>query len=74
MSIEDGPDQTLNVSESLDSDDVEGTDDPDGGDDVVDAPDDWSEANRFGTTAAEEERGESLDQRLAEEVPDEPLD
>jgi hypothetical protein len=30
----------------------------------------WSGANRFGTTAAEQRAGESLDQLLAEEEPD----
>jgi hypothetical protein len=34
------------------------------------AADRWAGANRFGTTAAEQRAGESLDQRLAEEVPD----
>jgi hypothetical protein len=43
---ESGPDDTLNVSESTDSDEVRNDD----GDIVVDAPDDWSEADRFGTT------------------------
>jgi hypothetical protein len=32
--------------------------------------DKWSGANRFGTTPAEEAQGESLDQRLEQEVPD----
>lgn len=34
------------------------------------AADRWSGANRFGTTAAEQRQGESLDQLLAEEEPD----
>ncbi|QCQ90160.1 hypothetical protein [Rhodococcus sp. SGAir0479] len=68
MGIEEGPDDTLDVSESLDSDEVRNED----GDDVVDPPDHWSEANRFGTTLREAEEGESLDQRLAEEEPDVP--
>ncbi|MDH6283481.1 hypothetical protein [Prescottella agglutinans] len=68
MGIEDGSGETLNVSESLDSDEVRNDD----GDDVVDAPDEWSEADRFGTTLREAEQGESLDQRLAEEEPDIP--
>lgn len=34
------------------------------------APDRWSGADRFGTTAAEQRQGESLDQLLAEEEPD----
>ena len=33
-------------------------------------PDGWSASDRFGTTEAEEEQGESLDQHLAEEQPD----
>ncbi|MFC7448816.1 hypothetical protein [Rhodococcus daqingensis] len=70
MSTEDGPDQTLSASESVDSDEVRNDD----GDDVVDAPEHWSEADRFGTTAAEAARGETLDQRLAEEEPDIPLE
>jgi hypothetical protein len=59
-------DDTLNPSESTDSDEVRNHD----GDTVVDPPDDWSEANKFGMTAREEREGESLDQRLAEEEPD----
>ncbi|AWK71850.1 hypothetical protein ACH47B_25340 [Rhodococcus sp. NPDC019627] len=66
MSIEDGPGETLSPSESLDSDDVRNND----GDDVVDPPDGWSEADKFGTTAREEREGESLDEKLAEEEPD----
>lgn len=68
MGIEEGPDDTLDVSESLDSDEVRNED----GDDVVDPPDHWSEADRFGTTLREAEQGESLDQRLAEEESDVP--
>ena len=59
-------DDTLSPSESTDSDEVRNDD----GDIVVDPPDDWSEANKFGMTAREEREGESLDQRLAEEEPD----
>ena len=59
-------DDTLSPSESTDSDEVRNDD----GDIVVDPPDDWSEANRFGMTAREEREGESLDDRLAEEEPD----
>ena len=44
------------------------------GDDPLDrgvvTPDRWSAAIRFGTTAAEQQTGESLDQALAEEEPD----
>ncbi|CAN5178992.1 hypothetical protein BH09ACT8_BH09ACT8_11000 [soil metagenome] len=53
---DDGPDNTLGPSESMDSDDV-GNDD---GDTVVDPPEEWIEA----------EEHESLDERLSEEVPD----
>ena len=70
MSIEDGPGDTLSPSESLDSDDVRNND----GDDVVDPPDGWSEADRFGTTLNEEREGESLDEKLSEEEPDTPLE
>jgi hypothetical protein len=59
-------DDTLSPSESTDSDEVRNDD----GDIVVDPPDDWSEANRFGMTAREEREGESLEARLAEEEPD----
>ena len=59
-------DDTLSPSESTDSDEVRNDD----GDIVVDPPDDWSEADRFGMTAREEEEGESLEARLAEEGPD----
>ncbi len=36
----------------------------------IEESDDYLAADRFGTTAAEEREGESLDQRLAEEEPD----
>ena len=74
MSIEDGPGDTLSPSEGLDADEVRNDD----GDEVVDPPEDWSAADKFGTTQREEQEGESLDERLAEEEPDvepaEPLD
>ncbi len=63
---EGGPGDTLNASEGTDSDELRNDD----GDIVVDPPEDWSEANRFGITAREEREGESLDDRLAEEEPD----
>ncbi len=63
---EGGPGQTLNASEGTDSDELHNDD----GDIVVDPPEGSSEANRFGMTAREEREGESLDDRLAEEVPD----
>jgi hypothetical protein len=63
---EGGPGDTLSASEGTDSDEVRNDD----GDIVVDPPEEWSEANRFGMTAREEREGESLDDRLAEEEPD----
>ncbi|MCQ4122348.1 hypothetical protein [Rhodococcus tibetensis] len=70
MSIEDGPGDTLNPAESLDADEVRNND----GDDVVDPPEHWSEADKFGTTPREEREGESLDQKLSEEEPDVPVE
>jgi len=64
--METGPGDTLDPSESTDSDEVRNDD----GDIVVDPPEGWSEADMFGMTAREEREGESLDQRLAEEEPD----
>jgi len=61
-----GPGDTLDPSESTDSDEVRNDD----GDTVVDPPEGWTEADKFGMTAREEREGESLDQRLAEEEPD----
>ncbi len=51
-----GPEQTLSPSESLDSDEVRNND----GDTVADPPEQWIEVKEE----------ESLDERLAEEVPD----
>jgi hypothetical protein len=54
--------------------DASDTLDGDPGDDPLDrgvaAPQHWSAASRFGTTGAEQQAGESLDQLLAEEAPD----
>jgi hypothetical protein len=61
---EGGPDDTLNPSESTDSDELRNDD----GDIVVDPPDDWSGADRF--AGSEELDGLSLDDRLAAEEPD----
>jgi hypothetical protein len=76
------PDERRHESADLEDYDVQdGSDSLDGepGDDPLDrgvvAPERWSAAMKFGTTAAEQEEGESLDQRLAEEEPDSlPLD
>ena len=58
----------LDASDTLDDDLV--TDPLDTG---VAPADRWAGANRFGTTAAEARVGESLDRRLAQEEPDEPV-
>ncbi|MGB8388162.1 hypothetical protein [Mycobacterium sp.] len=63
---EGGPGDTLNASESTDSDEVLNDD----GDIVVDPPEGWGEADRFGMTAREEREDQSLDDRLAAEEPD----
>ena len=71
------PDERRHESADLEDYDVQdGSDSLDGdpGDDPLDRgvapPERWSAAMRFGTTAEEQEDGESLDQRLAEEEPD----
>ena len=58
-------DGVLDASDTLDGD--PGEDPLDAG---YAAPDRWSAGERFGTTAAEERQGESLDELLAEEEPD----
>ncbi|MFF0813631.1 hypothetical protein ACFYVR_00495 [Rhodococcus sp. NPDC003318] len=58
--------QAASGAESLDEDRL-GMDPLDEG---YDAPDGWSEADRFGTTEAEGRRGESLDERLRQEEPE----
>jgi uncharacterized protein DUF5709 len=55
----------LDASDTLDDDRV-----GDPLDTGLSAPDRWSGANRFGTTAAEQRTGESLDRKLAGEEPD----
>jgi hypothetical protein len=73
------PDETPHEYESTNVDDLEVRDaydtlDGNPGDDPLDrgviTPERWSDAIRFGTTAEEEQQGESLDQLLAEEEPD----
>ncbi|KMO73522.1 hypothetical protein EUA04_16690 [Mycolicibacterium obuense] len=61
-----GSDDLLSPMEGTDSDDVHNDD----GDEVVDPPEGWSGVDKFGMSAEEQRQGESLDQRLAEEVPD----
>lgn len=58
-------DGVLDSADTLDDDRV---DDP--LDTGIAPADRWSGANRYGTTAAEERAGESLDQYLAQEEPD----
>lgn len=66
--MEDGPGDTLSPSESTDSDELRNDD----GDTVVDPPEGWSEADKFGLTASEAKQGESLDARVAAEEPEIP--
>lgn len=62
--------ETLDASTSTDSDELGER----VGDDGYDAPDGWAGADRTGTTAEEERAGETLDEKLAEERPEVPLD
>jgi Family of unknown function (DUF5709) len=75
------PDETRHESADLEDFQVEdSTDTLSGapGDDPLDRgvapPERWSAGIRYGTTAGEQEEGESLDQLLAEEEPDDTLD
>jgi hypothetical protein len=75
------PDETRHESEDLEDyqvlDSSETLDGPPGDDPLdrgVVTPDRWSAGIRFGTTASEQNEGESLDQLLAEEEPDDALD
>ena len=63
---DDAPGDTLPPAEALDPDDVRNDD----GDEVVDPPDEWHEADKFGLTASEMREGEPLDDKLAAEEPD----
>ena len=65
-----GADDMLSPMKATDSDEVHNAD----GDEVVDPPEDWSGADKFGMSAEEERQGETLDQRLAEEEPDVTVD
>jgi hypothetical protein len=58
------------VGEPLEGDGAEDTMLDGDGDNTGDAGDRYRGCGRFGTTAAEEARGQSLDQRLAEEEPE----
>lgn len=75
------PDETRHESADLEDYEVEDASDTlagSPGDDPLDrgvvAPQRWSAGMRFGTTAEEQEEGESLDQHLAEEEPDAAFD
>jgi hypothetical protein len=75
------PDETRHESadlEDYETQDAYDTLDGDLGDDPLDRgvapPERWSAAMKFGSTAQEQEDGESLDQLLAEEEPDEELE
>lgn len=57
----------LSAAEELDEDELQ----VDPLEEGMDPPEHWAGANRWGTTPAEERRGESLDRRLSEEEPDE---
>lgn len=61
-----GAEDMLSPMEGTDSDDLHNDD----GDEVVDPPEQWTGADKFGVSAQEQREGESLDDRLAEEVPD----
>ena len=63
-------DGVLEPSESLASDRL----DADVLDTGIDAATSWAGATRFGTTLAEEQRGEGLDRLLSQEEPDLPAD
>jgi hypothetical protein len=75
------PDETRHESADLEDYEVEDASDTltgDPGDDPLDrgvaAPERWSAGMRYGTTAGEQQAGESLDDLLAEEEPDTPFD
>jgi len=75
------PDETRHESADLEDYEVEDASDTltgDPGDDPLDRgvapPERWSAGMRSGTTAGEQQAGESLDELLAEEEPDTPSD
>ena len=75
------PDETRHESADLEDYEVADASDTltgDPGDDPLDrgvaTPERWSAGMRFGTTAEEQQGGESLDDLLAEEEPDTPSD
>ena len=58
------------AGEFLEGDGTEDTQLDENGDNTGDAGDRYRGSDRFGTTAAEQSQGESLNQRLADEEPD----
>ena len=75
------PDETRHESADLEDYEVKDASDTligQPGDDPLDRgvapPERWSAGERFGTTAGEQQAGESLDDLLAEEEPDTPFD
>ena len=75
------PDETRHESSDLEDYEVKDASDTlsgEPGDDPLDRgvapPERWSAAMKFGSTADEQEEGESLDELLAEEEPDDALD
>ena len=75
------PDEVRHESQDLqdyETQDASDTLDGNPGDDPLDRgvapPERWSAGMKYGSTAQEQEDGESLDQHLAEEVPDPSLD
>jgi hypothetical protein len=68
------PSEVPEESEQLDQTPEGDRLDPNGPEDVLDQgyspPEKWSAAQRFGNTPLEEEIGETLDQRIAQEEPD----
>jgi hypothetical protein len=61
-----GAEDMLSPMEATDSDEVHNDD----GDEVVDPPEGWSGVTRIGMSTGEDRIGETLDGRLAQEVPD----
>lgn len=61
-----GAEDMLSPMEATDSDEVHNDD----GDEVVDPPEGWSGVTKIGMSTGEDRDGETLDGRLAQEVPD----
>ena len=64
-SVETDP-AALNSAEDLDEDRLR----VDPLEEGMDPPEHWSEADRYGTTPFEQQQGESLEQRVRQEIPD----